>query len=170
MVQFSQDVDILKWEPNLFCDLAWPSQTLCEGDDGELSGTTFTSSSGSFDSCGLSSGKVIYLNDNDGINGCYEIVSVDSATQLTVSVLRGDDEGDLIAPPSGSGIGYRVSTFDPQAQEVTYNILSYFDIKADETENILANDALRQASVYAVMSVVFAERIPRISEPVGSSS
>ena len=162
MVQFSQDVDILKWEPNLFCDLARPCQTLCEGDDGELSGTTFTSSIGAFDSCGLSSGKVIYLNDNEGINGCYEIVSVDSATQLTVSVLRGDDEGDLIAPPSGSGIGYRVSSFDPQAQEVAYNLLSYFGIKVTgETgevtaENVLANDALRQASAYAVMSAVFA--------------
>ncbi|MBN2377369.1 MAG: hypothetical protein JXD22_13280 [Sedimentisphaerales bacterium] len=162
MVQFSQDVDILKWEPNLFCDLARPDQTLCEGDDGELNGTTFTSSTGAFESCGLSSGKVIYLNDNDAINGCYEIVSVDSATQLTVSVLRADGEEGLIAPPSGSGIGYRVSSFDPQAQEVACNLLSYFGIKVngDETEvtaaNVLANDALRQASAYAVMSVVFA--------------
>lgn len=161
MVRFSKDVDLLKWEPVLFVELMPASQTLCQGDDGVLSGTTFTSSGASFDDADVAAGQVIYLQDSESLDGCYEIVSVDSATQLTISVLRLSTEDDPVAPPSGSEISYRIGTFDPQADEVAYGLMQYFGIETSEDEasasqEILNVRALRQASVFGVLSAVFA--------------
>jgi len=161
MVRFSKDVDLLKWEPVLFVELAAASQTLCQGEDGVLSDITFTSSNASFDDAGVTAGQVIYLQDGEPLDGCYEIVSVDSATQLTVSVLRLSKEDDPVAPPSGNTISYRISTFDPQAEEAAYGLLQYFGIEAVEDESsalgeILNLRALRQASVFGVLNVVLA--------------
>ena len=162
MLKFSSDIDLLKWEPVLFRDLALPSQTLCQGSDGVLNDTTLTSSGASFISSGMAAGHVIYLyNSEGGPDGCYEIVSVDSATQLTVSVVRMSADDDAVAPPSGSEISYRVSTFDPQAEEAAYSLRQYFGIESDdseteETNKILNQRVLRQAAVFAVLSTVFA--------------
>ena len=161
MVRFSRDVDLLKWEPVLFVELASASQTLCRGEDGMLSGTTFTSNSASFDEAGIATGQVVYLQDGESLDGCYEIVSVDSATQLTISVLRQSEQDDAVAPPSGSEKSYRVSTFDPQAEEVSYGLLQYFGIETGEEEASAAGEilnvrSLRQASVFGALSAVFA--------------
>jgi len=116
MLSFSNDVDILRFEPILFGELHFGWQVLTAGDGGQLSGTTFTRSGEDFVSAGVAAGGVIYLQSVDGkLDGAYEIVSVDSATQLTVSVLRADEESSAVAPPSGTDISYRVSTFGPQA-------------------------------------------------------
>ena len=161
-MRFSTDVDLLKWEPVLFRELYLPSQTLAIGQDGELDGTTFTSESGLFEEAGISAGQVIYLNDGNSIDGCFEVVSVDSTTELTVSVVRMSAEDDAVAPPAGSGIDYRISTLDPQAEEAAYGLGQHFGIKISEGEvdtgavNILNSRALRQASVFAVLSAVFA--------------
>ena len=162
MAQFSRDVDLLKWEPVLFKELAPASQTLCSGDDGQVSGTTLTSVDAAFDNAGVQAGHVIKLQqDDDDIDGCYEIVSVDSATQLTVSVIRYDTDDAAIAPPGGSSISYRISTYDPQAEEAAYSLLQYFGIDPDDTESevqaegILNERSLRQASVFAVLVAVF---------------
>ncbi|MBN1844786.1 MAG: hypothetical protein JW810_03820 [Sedimentisphaerales bacterium] len=161
MVRFSKDVDLLKWEPVVFRELAPASQTLSQGEDGSLEGTVFTSAAASFESCGVAAGQVVCLSDGMSLEGCYEIVSVDSATQLTVSVLRPDEDGDPIAPPSGTEISHRISTFDPQAEEVAYGLLQYFGMEAEPDDpqkigEILNTRALRQASVFGVLSTLFA--------------
>jgi len=162
MTKFSNDIDLLKWEPVLFRDLAPPSQILCEGNDGVLSGTTFTSTGAAFTGQGVTAGQVIYLSDvGQSLDGCYEVVSVNSATQLTVSVLRSPDNDITIAPPAGSGLSYRICTYDPQAEEVAYSLLQYFNLSAVDENNVLENTvlnerSLRQASVYAILSAVFA--------------
>lgn len=162
MVRFSNDVDLLKWEPVLFRDLALASQTLCTGSDGATSGTTFTSAGAAFTSSSIEAGQVIYLQDSTNtIDGCYEIVSVDSATQLTLSVVRQNTVDSAIAPPGGSNLSYRISTFNPQTEEATYSLLQYFGIKiSDEQEvdfdDILNIRSLRQACVFAVLSAVLA--------------
>jgi hypothetical protein len=48
MVSFSNDVDILKYEPALFGELHLPWQVLAAGTGGVLSGTTFTASGADF--------------------------------------------------------------------------------------------------------------------------
>ncbi|GAF83904.1 unnamed protein product, partial [marine sediment metagenome] len=95
MLSFSNDVDILKYEPVLFGQLHFPGQVLIEGTGGELDGTTFTKTGEDFESAGVLAGGVVYLQDSEGdLDGAYEIVSVDSATELTVSVVRADSDGD----------------------------------------------------------------------------
>lgn len=163
MVRFSSDRDIIKYEPILFGELYLQWQVLAEGSGAVLSGTTLTASGEDFESKGVSSGGVVYLCSDDGvINGVYEIVSVDSATELTVSVLRGDDDGDTISPGSASSISYRVSTFDPQASEAGYRLTQYFGIQPGDaassvsSDDILNTGGLRQASVFSVLSSIYA--------------
>jgi hypothetical protein len=163
MVRFSNDVDILRYEPVLFGELHLPWQVLAAGTGGALSGTTFTASGADFTVAGVESGGVIYLKSSDGaIDGAYEIVSVDSATQLTVSVIRPDSDGDAIAPPGASDTAYRVSTYGPQASEAGYQLTEYFGIRpgnpASEiaVEDIMDTEVLRRASVFAVLSAIYA--------------
>ena len=163
MASFSSDVDILKYEPMLFGQLHLPWQVLTEGSGGTLSGTTFTAAGADFISAGLCAGGVIYLASEDKVmDGAFEIVSVDSATQLGVSVLRSDSQADTVAPPAAGDISYRISTFSPQANEVGFQLTEYFGIRPGNPasdygiEDVLDTSVLRHASVFAVLSCVYA--------------
>ena len=163
MVSFSNDADILKYEPVLFSELYLPWQVLTAGTNGVLAGTTFTASEADFVSAQISEGGVIYLKSADGsLDGAYEIVSVDSATQLGVSVIRTYPDDESIAPPAATDISYRVSTFGPQSAEAGLRLTEYFGIRpgnpasAYAAEDILGLDVLRAASVFAVISGVYA--------------
>jgi len=163
MVSFSNDADILKYEPVLFGELHLPWQVLAAGQSGVLSGTTFTASGADFVSAQVPAGGVIHLLSADStLDGAYEIVSVDSATQLSVSVIRADASDELIAPPSATDISYRISTFRPQAVEAGFQLTEYFGIRPGnpasdiDVEDVLDADVLRSASVFAVISSVYA--------------
>jgi hypothetical protein len=163
MAKFSEDVDILRYEPILFGELHLPGQVLASGAGGVLNGTTFTAASADFVSAHVSGGGVIYLQSANGfLEGTFEIVSVDSATQLTVSVLRADSGDEPIAPPAATDISYRVSTFAPQATEVGFQLTEYFSIRPGNpasdagVEDIFDKNVLRLASVFAVISSVYA--------------
>lgn len=163
MVSFSHDADILKYEPVLFGELHLPWQVLATGTGGTLSGTTFTAGGADFVSAQVSAGGVVYLRSADGsLDGAYEIISVDSATQLSVSVIRPDSEAAAVAPPQADDISYRSSTFGPQANEAAIQLTEYFGISPGnpaseiEVEDILDTSVLKQASVFAVISSVYA--------------
>jgi hypothetical protein len=163
MIIFSNDADILKYEPILFGELHPPGQVLVAGTGGTLSGTTFTASGADFVSALVTAGGVIYLQSADGsLDGAYEIVSVDSATQLSVSVVRSDSGDGAIAPPTATDISYRISTFRPQASEAGFKLTEYFGIRpgnpesAYDAENVLDTDVLKRASVFAVVSSAYA--------------
>jgi hypothetical protein len=129
MLSFSNDADILKYEPILFGELHQPQQVLTTGTGGTLSGTTFTASGANFISAQVSSGGVIYLQSADGmLDGAYEIISVDSATQLSISVIRADSTMVGVAPPAATDISYRVSTFGPQTNEIAFQLTEYFAV------------------------------------------
>jgi hypothetical protein len=163
MISFSNDADILKYEPMLFGELHLPWQVLATGTAGTLSGTTFSAVGADFVSAQLPAGGAVYMRSGDGsLDGVYEIVSVDSATELTVSVIRSDSDDDPIAPPAGDDISYRISTFGPQASEAAFQLTEYFGIRPGnpasdiDVENVLDTQALRRASVFAVISSVYA--------------
>ena len=154
MATFSNDVDVLKWEPVLFGELHLPTQVLAGRTGATLSGTTLTATG---------AGAVIHLRSANGtLDGAYEIVSVDSATELTVSVVRADAADPAIAPPPGNDLAYRVSTFAPQAAEAAFELTQCFGIQpGDPTsdiapESILDTEGLRRASVLRVISKVYA--------------
>ncbi len=163
MTSFSNDVDILKYEPVLFTELHLPWQVLTEGTGATLSGTTLTTSEADFATGQVTAGGVVYLRSADGtLDGPFEIVSVDSSTQLTISVIRTDSNNTAIAPPSATDISYRISTFGPQANEVGLQLTEYFDIRPGnpastiDVADVLDTSMLRQASVFAVISVAYA--------------
>lgn len=163
MTSFSHDVDILKYEPILFGELHLPWQVLTAGMGGTLSGTTFTANGADFVTAQVSAGGVIYLQSVDGsLDGAYEIVSVDSATQLTISVVRSDSSDTAVAPASASDVSYRVSTFGPQANEVGFQLTEYFDISPGnpaseiDIDDVLDTSVLRLASAFGVISNVYA--------------
>lgn len=154
---FSNDTDLLKYEPRLFTELYFPSQILASGTGGVLSGTTFTKTGANFITAGVAAGNVIYLKSAAGVlDGAYEIVSVDSAMQLTVSVVRADTSADAVAPPAANDAIYRIATFAPQAQEAALTLMRCFGIKADDAENLIEPEQLRVASVFAILASVYA--------------
>ena len=162
MVSFSSDADILKYEPILFGELHLPWQVQASGAGGELDGTTFTASGAHFVSAQVQAGDVIYLRSADGtLDGAYEIVAVDSATQLQVSVVRSDPNDECTAPPAATDIAYRISTFSPQATAVGFQLTEYFGIKPGdpdsevEAEDVLNTNVLRRASIFAVISSIY---------------
>jgi hypothetical protein len=168
MVQFSDDVDIARYEPVLFGELCFVNQVLTSGGGGTLSGTAFTAAGVDFEAAKVSGGCVIYLRSV--VDGCYEIISVDSATQLTVSVVRADSSGDAVAPPAATDVFYRVCSYEPQADEVGYELTEYFGIKPGspdssiEVDDILDTDVLRRASAFGVISVVYATLASRAGD------
>jgi len=163
MVTFSDDVDILKYEPVLFGELHLSSQVMAAGAGGVLSGTIFTAADADFAGAGICEGQVINLRSADGVfDGVYEIISVDSATQLCVSVVRADVEDSAVAPQAATDVFYRICTYKPQAAEIGWQLTKYFGIKPGNPEsdidadNILDKSVLRMASVFAVLSSVYA--------------
>jgi hypothetical protein len=163
MTTFSNDTDILKYEPVLFGELHLPQQVLVAGTGGTVSGTTFTAAGADFVSAQVCAGGVIYLQSaDDSLDGAYEIISVDSATQLGISVVRSDSQDAAVAPPAASDITYRISTFAPQANEVAYQLTEYFGISPGnpasdiDVEDVLDTGVLKLASVFAVISCVYA--------------
>ena len=163
MVIFSNDVDILKYEPVLFGALHLPNQVLAAGTGASLSGTTLTASGADFVNAQVSAGGVIYLQTSDGLlDGAFEIVSVDSATQLSISVVRADSDQAAIEPPAATNITYRISTFAPQANEAAFQLTEYFGIGPGnpasdvDADDILDTDVLKRASVFTVLSSVYA--------------
>lgn len=163
MASFSNDADILKYEPILFGELHLPWQVLAAGTGGTLSGTTFTASVADFMAAQISAGSVAYLRSADGsLDGAYEIISADSATQLSISVIRSNSTDPAVAPSSAADISYRISTFGPQTDEVAFQLTEYFGISPGnpasdlDVEDVLDTSVLRQASVFAVISSVYA--------------
>ena len=162
MTTFSNDVDILKYEPVLFGELHWPSQVRTTGTEATLDNATLTALGADFVAAEVKAGGVIYLRSADGsLDGAYEIVSVESPTALTISVVRANDADPVIAPPAAHDVLYRVSTFEPQAGDAALQLTEYFGIRpGDPTsaigpEDLLDTEGLRRASVLAVISRVY---------------
>ena len=163
MATFSNDVDVLKWEPVLFGELHLPSQVKASGTGAALSGTTLTAAGADFVAAEIEAGGVIYLRSADGtVDGAYEIVSVDSATALTVSVVRADTADPAVAPPPGNDIAWRVCTFASQARDAAFELTQCFGIQPGDpaseiaVENLLDTEGLRRASVLWVIAKAYA--------------
>lgn len=163
MNSFSNDVDILKYEPNLFGDLHFASQVLTDGTGGEISGTAFIAANADFNAAKIMTGMVIYLQStNSMVDSVFEIVSVDSATQLTLSVLRADEQTQAVAPRNAEDVSYRICSYQPQSNEIFLQLTQHFGLKPGVADGIYdANDildasVLRQVSVYGILSIIFA--------------
>jgi len=162
MTAFSKDRDILIYEPELFNQYYFQSQVLAEGTGGTLSGTSFTVSGEDFISAGVSAGCVIYLQAAALTACAFEVVSVDSATQLTVSVLRAQGDDEPVAPPSAGDVSYRISTFAAMTEQVGAELMECFGIAAGDSDSeidindIINEEVLKRASIFGVISRAYA--------------
>jgi hypothetical protein len=119
-MSFCQDRDLLCIEPIIFLSGGAAGRQLVIGSDGVISGTTFTSAGSDFVSAGLEAGMVLCTYDTIPAEGrAWEILSVDSATTLTISVLRVDADAPAVAPPAGTGLSFYVRSYGPQIQNVS---------------------------------------------------
>ncbi len=162
MVRLCDDRDVLKIEPALFGGLHPANQVIAAGTAGVLAGTTFQASGANFVSAGVEAGDCVYLKSADGLlDGVYEIVAVDSATQLCISVLRADSEANPIAPPVGSDVTYRISTFKPQIADVSLLLMEYLWIKPGEVvgdvcaDEILESKEIRQLCAIGTIAAAY---------------
>ncbi len=120
MTEFCKDRDLLSIEPVVFLGGGFGCQELIAGTDGALGDTTFTSAGSDFPAAGITAGMVLCIHGATAAEGnAYEIVSVDSETALTVSVLRADTSDQAVAPPTGSDLSFRIRTFSPQIRRVS---------------------------------------------------
>jgi hypothetical protein len=156
MKAFSNDSDILRYEPVLFGDLYLRVNLVAAGTGAAVSGTRLTAPGASFISAGVQAGGAVYLSNAAGtINGVYEIVSVDSPTELTISIVRNSRDDPARPPAAATDVAYRVCSYAPQANEVFVRLCAYFGIAAEQAAAISDTSVLREASVYLTMAMVF---------------
>ncbi len=162
MNAFSSDVDLMKFEPNVFGSWFLSSQVLCGGDNGIVAGTQFTAAGVDFISSGAAAGGVIWLESTDGaIKGAFEIVSVLDAGHLTVSVVRPSDEQAATPIGSASGLTWRIISYAAQGYEVLWQISQRLALSPGcsaaeySVDDIVNADSLRQASVFGILMLIF---------------
>ncbi len=162
MLSFSKDVDLAKYEPNVFGSWFLSSQVLCSGTNGIVAGTQFTASGVDFTAAQVAAGNVIWLESADGaIKGAFEIVETIDSTHLTVSVLRISTEQNPIPIGSASGLTWRIVSYGPQAYKVLWQLSQKLGLSpgcpdaAYDVADITNPDSLRQASVFGILTSVF---------------
>jgi hypothetical protein len=156
MKYFSTDVDIMRIEPMLFSEWNLSGEVVSAGAGGVVAGGKFTAANASFIAAGIEPGYVVYLsNAANTINNRFEIISVDSATQLTVSVARADFNDPPRVPAPATDINYRVCSYAAQANIAFHRLCARFAITPEEAETIDNIHTLSEASTYLTMSIAF---------------
>ncbi len=163
MNSFCQDRDLLGIEPVIFIGGGFPSQQISSGGDGAMSGTTFTSAGSNFTADGIAAGMVLCTHTGAPAEGsACEIISVDSQTSLTVSMLRGDTDAAATPPQAGTRLSFFVRTFLPQIRDVSDTLAEKLR-QISESQGIVQADfadsqQLRLTTAYGVLASVFVAR------------
>ena len=170
MLTFCTDIDLLHWEPNVLRDAAFASQTLISG-TGNLAGAVFTIASGSFNAAHVTPDLVCILSGATA--GSYPIVSVDSATQLTLSVLydglfptSGDPEPS--PPGTANGLDFVIRTFWPQRRIVSELLLQAAGLDPSDPDaelKILNPDRLKRACTLGTLHLIHSALAAAAEEP-----
>jgi hypothetical protein len=157
MRSFSNDRDIARFEPGLFWGLYQGNSVIASATGGVLAGTTYTAAGADFITRGVQAGCIVYLKSDDAaLEGLFEVVSVDSETRLTVSVIRADTDCAPIAPPEClSGVSARICTYAAQAGDVFVYLCGRFGITAAQAATIPDTSSLRRAETFLAIAVVF---------------
>jgi hypothetical protein len=175
MTTFCTDIDLLHWEPNLLRDASFASQTLLSG-TADLSGTSVTISGSpfTFEDTKIQPNHLIHLGNP--LDGSYPIVAVDSATQITISVLYDGlfpDEGESVeAAPVGtaSAISYAIRTFFAQRQIVSELLLQAAGLEADQSSAILNPTDLRRPCALGALQMIFSALAAVAEDPADFST
>lgn len=167
MPSFATDIDLLHWEPRLMQDAAAVAQTLLAG-TADLSGSVLTLTSGSLTDAPITTEHVVTLGDP--VAGSFPIVSINSSTVLSLSVLHdqlypAEGAGEPWAPFSGSGIGYSIRTFWPQRAIVSELLLQAARVKRQNVASILNPEVLKRPCVLGSLQMIYTALAAAASEP-----
>jgi len=170
MLTFCNDIDLLHWEPTILRDATFASQTLISG-TGNLAGSAFTIASGSLLAAHVAQNQVIVLTGATA--GCYPIVSVDGATQLTLSVLYDGlfpTSGDPAPSPPGTAnaLTYAIRTFWPQRRIVSELLLQAAGLDpsdADTELQVMNPDALQRACTLGSLHLIYSAVAAAAEDP-----
>lgn len=164
MTTYCDDIDLLSYEPHVFRDAAWASQTLFAG-TADLVGTTLTLvGGGTLASTPVVGPRYVVVLNGTGVNGTYPIVTRVSNTQLTVSALYDDllpSASVAGASPVGTAAGLTVAvrTFSPQAAVVSMLLTQACGIVEgvgdEQTVTIVNPGALRMPCVLGTLGMIF---------------
>ena len=163
MRSFCQDRDLLAIEPGIFLGGGPPALKPSSGTDGAINGTTFTSAAGNFTAGGVQPGMVICVHHGTPAEGsAYEILSIASATTMTLSNLRADVEGPAIAPPPGSKLSFYVCTFAPTisgvSEALAEKLRQMAEVAGVDTARFAESAQLRLATALGALSAIFVAR------------
>jgi hypothetical protein len=163
MPNFSNDAQLLKWEPDIFRICRFPHQKLGSGATGATSAasTAFTDAAGGdFIVAGVTAGHVLWLSKSNVYDDYLPIASRTSATALALDAPRG-------IFTTQSSVAWSIHTFDPQHEEAHFELLERFDI--DDANPLVADEpdifdarVLRRASVFRALEMIF--RAQSVSE------
>ena len=162
MANFSTDADLLKWEPALLREIVLDHQCLARGSGATSQTFSVTADDALFVTSMVRPGHVIHLkNDEQGVDGYYEVLSVEGETELMAGLVGG--RGDEWVPvPAATDLEFDIHTFDPQHEEARYALLARFGLETD-AENpaadlerwIAQRRCLRRASVALVLATLY---------------
>lgn len=162
MSYFCTGRDLLSIEPGAFLASGFPSQELITGTDGVINGTAFTSLTSDF-TAGVQAGMVLCTYTTMPSEGrAYEIMSVNSATELVVSILRANKDAAAIAPPDGGPLNFIIRSFASQISRVS-GVLSeklrqMVEVAGVSSADFADSEQLRIATAYGVLAEVFTAR------------
>lgn len=162
MTNFSTDADLLKWEPALLREIVLDHQCLTRGDGATSQAFTVTAAAGQFVTNKVRPGHVIHLSNADqGVDGYYEVLSVEGETQLLAGLVGGQGE-DWVPVPSATDLEFAIHTFDPQHEEARWTLLARFGLDTDASGQgedlarwIAQHRTLRRASVALVLATLY---------------
>lgn len=162
-MSFCQDRDLLCIEPIVFLGGDALGRRLVTGSDGAIAGTTFTSTGSDFVSVGLEAGMVLCTYETIPAEGrVWEILSVDSATTLTISVLRVATDAPPVAPPAGTGLSFYVRSFGPQIQSVSATLAEKLrqlaEVARIASADFADSNQLRVTTAHGALAGVFLAR------------
>ncbi len=167
MTSFCTDRDLLALEPIVFLQ-GTASQQFAAGSDGAFSTSVFNSASADFIAAGIAPGMVLTTSATIPAEGvCHEILSVDSATTLTVSILRTQDDDAAILPTDASGLAWRIRTFAANIVDTSATMgeeLRQRDEIDFDTADFVPSDQLRRLCAYGTLAAVFLGRCQHASE------
>ena len=166
---FCTDADLLHWEPSVLKDATFASQALISG-TGNLTGTSFVISTGSFVASEVQVGNVMVLSG--AVAGCFPVAAINSATQVTLSVLYDGlfpDEG-APAPVSvgtATGLTFVVRTFWPQRRIISDVIQQAAGIASGESaaSSVLNPKELRRACALGTLQQIYSAMAAASSSP-----
>lgn len=163
-MMFCLDRDILSIEPVAYLGGGFDTiQELMQGSDGALSGCTFASAGSDFLASGVQAGMVLAASGGIISEGtAYEIISVDSTTEMTVSILRSSPTAPPIAPPPRSDLTYSARTFAARIQDVSDTLAEKLrqiaEVAGIDSADFADSEQLRRATACGVLAASFLAR------------